>query len=245
VDHPFIATLLRSGPVGQTILAGLLFLSIYTWAVIISKSGMLRKAEKSCRTFLDRFRESGPDWLHATRGVLVDGPLEDVYEGAVREYRAQRELAGAGVPLHPEAIRRIEVALETEIAEAVIRLERGHLLLAIAASASPFIGLFGTVWGIMNAFRGMSMEGSAGIAAVAPGVAEALVTTVAGLAVAIPAVIAYNLLNRRVQLITSVLDRFATEFVRTVHLAWARSGGTTAPPPGAEASPAVFARRSP
>lgn len=242
MDHPFIATLTRSGPVGQTILAGLLLLSIYTWMVIFTKTGYLRKAERTARDFLRRFREAGPDWLHATRGVRVEGVLEDVYEGAVREYRLQRDLAPGPIP--PEAMRRIEATLDAEISEVVMTLEKGHLVLAIAASASPFIGLFGTVWGIMNAFRGMSLEGSAGIAAVAPGVAEALVTTVAGLAVAIPAVVSYNLLNRRVQVITSILDRFSTEFLRAVHFVSARGGVTPPAGPGTEASSPVFARRS-
>ena len=96
--------------------------------------------------------------------------------------------------------------------------------------------------GIMNAFRGMSLEGSAGIAAVAPGVAEALITTVAGLAVAIPAVIAYNLLNRRVRIIVALIDRFETEFVRAAHYASRREGGAAAPPP--PSSEPFFARRN-
>jgi biopolymer transport protein TolQ len=240
VDHPFIATLIRSGPVGQTILAGLVILSIYTWAVILTKFTGLRRAEKASRSFLTAFQQSSTDWLHRARSAPGGGPLARVYEGGVHEYHLQRELTHAGQPLSSEANRRIEAALDAEIADEITELERGHLILAIAASACPFIGLFGTVWGIMNAFRGISMEGSAGIAAVAPGVAEALVTTVAGLAVAIPAVIAYNVLNRRVQIITSILDRFSTEFLRAVQFATHRGVSNA---PGSQAPP-VFARRN-
>ncbi|MCA9751831.1 MAG: MotA/TolQ/ExbB proton channel family protein [bacterium] len=236
MEHPFISTLLRSGPVGQTILAALLLLSIYTWTVIFSKLASLRSAEKKCRDFLARFRENPQDWLDTTRGA-VEGPLGPLWEAGRREYRAQLEVARPGEPIGAEGIARIESALETETVDRIADLEKGHLVLAVASSASPFVGLFGTVWGIMNAFRGMSLEGSAGIAAVAPGVAEALVTTVAGLAVAIPAVVAYNFLNRRVQLVTALIDRFSTEFVRTADLASRRRAPAAAPESG------VFARR--
>jgi biopolymer transport protein TolQ len=246
VDHPFISTLTRSGPVGQTILAGLLILSLYTWTVIFWKRLDLRRAERSARAFLARFRQDAAQWLGSPVGTDVAPPLGPVLAEGVSEYRAQRELAGAGSPLDGHAFARIEEVLEAETTERINELERGQVILAIAASASPFIGLFGTVWGIMNAFRGMSLEGSAGIAAVAPGVAEALVTTVAGLAVAIPAVVAYNIFHRRIQVVTSLLDRFSTEFVRAAHHASARGG--SAPSPGAEPDPAieqpVFARRS-
>jgi biopolymer transport protein TolQ len=232
---------MRSGPVGQGILAGLLVASVLTWWVIIWKIGALRRAQASCRRFLARFREGGTAWLDSPRGGGVEGPLGTIYEGGLREYHAQSEIAGGG-PLGPEAMARIEAALEAESVDQISELDQGHIILAIAASASPFVGLFGTVWGIMNAFRGMSMEGSAGIAAVAPGVAEALVTTVAGLAVAIPAVIAYNLLNRRAQLIATSFDRFSHEFLRTVVLSGRRSAHH--PPPVAEEVPPVFARRN-
>jgi len=240
LDHPFFATLTRSGPVGQTILAGLVILSIYSWTIIVAKAGSLARAEKECRAFLARFREGGAKWLTHGR-VPSTGPLASIFEGGLAEFDAQRELAGPGQPLDAQATARIEEAVEVEAAEQIGRLERGHIVLAIAASACPFIGLFGTVWGIMNAFRGMSLEGSAGIAAVAPGVAEALVTTVAGLAVAIPSVIAYNLLNRRVRIITALIDRFETEFVRAAHHASRTPARAAAPHPGGEP---FFARRN-
>jgi biopolymer transport protein TolQ len=241
LDHPFISTLLHSGPVGQSILAGLLLASILTWWVILWKVGALRQAEASSRRFLARFREGGPEWLDPARRMSIDGPLGPVYAEGLREVHLQREIAD-GARLGPEAMSRIEAALDSEIVTQIAELDRGHVILAIAASASPFVGLFGTVWGIMNAFRGMSLEGSAGIAAVAPGVAEALVTTVAGLAVAIPAVVAYNLLNRRAQLIGSLYDRFSQEFLRAVVLS-GRRDARPAPPPAPEAAP-VFARRN-
>lgn len=247
MDHPFIETLLRSGPVGQTILAGLLILSIYTWATIITKITTLRSAERKARDVLGEFREAGSAWLTASPpAASLSGPLGNVCVAGLREYRAQTSLHDAGQGLGADATAQIEAALEVETVDQIAALEKGHLVLAVAASASPFIGLFGTVWGIMNAFRGMSLEGSAGIAAVAPGVAEALVTTVAGLAVAIPAVVAYNLLNRKVQLLTSLMDRFSAEFIRMVHHATLRGeafGSRGAGASGGETT-AVFARRN-
>jgi biopolymer transport protein TolQ len=246
MNHPFFTTLLHAGPMGKAILGGLLVLSLYTWTVIFSRIGLLRSAHGSARASLDRFRKGGIQWFDETRAPTLEGPLGALFEEGLREYRSQRELSG-GAPLDSDAVARIEGALETATVDRLNELERGHLGLAIASSASPFIGLFGTTWGVMNSFRAMTTQGSAGIAAVAPGVAEALITTVAGLAVAIPAVVAFNLLNRRVQLITSVLDRFSDEFVRTAVAASRRGGSrqtaTPVSPPASEAS-AFFARRS-
>jgi biopolymer transport protein TolQ len=246
VDHPFLSTLLRSGPVGQTILAGLLILSVYTWSVIFWKQLELRRAERSARECLRRFRERTADWLDGRLGSAVPAPVGPILDEGVRELGAQKELAGAR-GLGPESLARIEEALDAETVDRTAELERGQTGLAIAASVSPFVGLFGTVWGIMNAFRGMSMEGSAGIAAVAPGVAEALVTTVAGLAVAIPSVVAYNLFNRRISVVVALLERFSGEFLRAAHHSHHR-GVLSTPPPSAEPgighpSP-VFARRN-
>lgn len=245
MNHPFFSTLLHAGPMGKAILGGLLVLSLYTWTVIFSRIGALRGAHRAARAALERFREGGVQWFEGGRVVTLEGPVGPVFDEGLREYRAQRELSG-GLPLDSDAVARIEGALETATVDRLNELERGHLGLAIASSASPFIGLFGTTWGVMNSFRSMTAHGSAGIAAVAPGVAEALITTLAGLAVAIPAVVAFNLLNRRVQLITSTLDRFSDEFVRAAVSASRRgSARTTAPvaPPAPE-SAAYFARRN-
>jgi biopolymer transport protein TolQ len=245
VDHPFISTLLRSGPVGQAILAFLLGLSVYTWTVIFAKAGALRGAHRASLAGVARFREAGAEWFETHRAPALEGPVGRVLSEGMREYRAQMDLGG-GRPLDADAVARLQAALESEIVDRINQLEHGHIGLGICASASPFIGLFGTVWGIMNSFRGMSLSGSAGIAAVAPGIAEALITTAAGIGVAIPAVVAYNLLNRRVQLVTSVLDRFAGEFVRAAAAASRRGGArvapTAAPSPAPEAS--LFARRN-
>jgi biopolymer transport protein TolQ len=244
VNHPFIATLTRSGPVGQALLAGLIGLSIFTWAIIVSKTGALRRAERSSRAFLARFRQSGVEWMSGdVRAGTREGPLGKICEAGMRELRTQRAVEGATRALSPHARARIESALDAEIADQISELERGQIVLAVGASAGPLLGLLGTVWGIMNAFASMGMEGNAGIAAVAPGVAEALVGTVAGLAVAIPAVIAYNVHARKIHVVTAVFDRFSHEFLAALELAGRRSEGRAEPREAApDAGQPLFAR---
>ncbi len=244
MNHPFVATLTRSGPVGQALLAGLIGLSIFTWAIIVSKTGALRRAERSVRAFLDRFRQSGVEWMSGEARVPgTEGPLGRVFEAGVRELRAQRAIEGGSRVLSPHARQRVEAALDAEISDQVTELEKGQIVLAIGASAGPLLGLLGTVWGIMNAFASMGMEGNAGIAAVAPGVAEALVGTVAGLGVAIPAVIAYNVHSRKIQVITALFDRFAHEFVTALDVVGRRTERPLEPREASpEAGQSLFAR---
>jgi biopolymer transport protein TolQ len=134
----------------------------------------------------------------------------------------QRSLEGAGA-VSAQARDRIRAALETETNDQISDLEKGQLTLAIGASAGPLLGLLGTVWGIMNAFQAIGLQGNAGIATVAPGVAEALIITVAGLAVAIPSVVTYNIHNRKIQVILSIFDRFSNEFLTAVDLSARRA----------------------
>lgn len=244
MNHPFIETLRHSGPVGQALLAGLIGLSIYTWAIIVSKNGALRRSERATRAFLARFRQSGVEWMsNEPRATTDDGPLGKICEAALREVRLQRGVEGAGRPLSPQSRDRVRDSIDTEITDQITELERGQLVLAIGASAGPLLGLLGTVWGIMNAFVSMGLQGSAGIAAVAPGVAEALIGTVAGLGVAIPAVVAYNIHSRKIQVITSLFDRFGHEFLTALDLSSRRNERREgAREPAAESNPPVFAR---
>jgi biopolymer transport protein TolQ len=244
VNHPFIATLTRSGPVGQALLAGLIGLSIFTWAIIVTKTGALRRAERSARAFLARFRQSGVEWMSGdVRGGAGEGPLGRICEAGMRELRTQRATEGTTRALSPHARSRIESALSTEIADQISELERGQIVLAVGASAGPLLGLLGTVWGIMNAFASMGLEGNAGIAAVAPGVAEALVGTVAGLAVAIPAVIAYNVHARKIHVVTALFDRFSYEFLAALEIAARRNESRSEPREAVpESGPPLFAR---
>jgi len=116
----------------------------------------------------------------------------------------------------------IENSLKRAISDQILNLEKSLIVLATASSASPFIGLFGTVWGIMGAFRAIGVQGAGSIDAVAPGIAEALITTAAGLAVAIPAMIAYNYLVDRIKAMTSEMDSFASEYISIVEKLYMR-----------------------
>ena len=114
MDHPFIATLTRSGPVGQALLAGLIGMSIFTWAIIFSKNGVLRRAERSARAFLTRFRQSGVEWMSSDiRLGTPETPLEKICDAGLRELRLQRSVEGPGRPLSHPARDRIQAALET------------------------------------------------------------------------------------------------------------------------------------
>jgi biopolymer transport protein TolQ len=182
-----------------------------------------RRAERESESFLDRFYEGGT--LAATQGDAAQwtaSPVADVYRAGFREITLNPRPDGsplAGAPL--EALGRM---LRKSASSQLTRLERSLGFLATTASATPFIGLFGTVWGIMDAFHGIGMTGSANLGAVAPGIAEALITTAAGLAVAIPGVIAYNYFLNRIKGVATRLDLFGLEFLGTSERIIHRSG---------------------
>lgn len=172
--------ILQAGLVVKGVLLILLFFSVFSWAIIFYKHRYLKTAEKESETFLRAYR-TGKDIksLFAVAKGLKLSPIANVFKSVyLEEGRVNREEVR-------RLLRRYE-ALEAA------KLESYLTFLATTGSTTPFIGLFGTVWGIMNAFRGIGTAGSASLAVVAPGIAEALITTAAGLAAAIPAVVAYN-----------------------------------------------------
>jgi biopolymer transport protein TolQ len=217
---PLFTTLRQSGIVGQLIILSLFMLSVYSWTLMVSKYRRLSATARTCDRFRARFRGRRDAVLHdAVRGAHAgDGPLANVLAAVAEPIREGR----------PATRAELEAAAEPAIAEEVVRLERKLVYLAVISSVSPFVGLFGTVWGIMRAFAAMGTQGSASIASVAPGIAEALVTTVAGLAVAIPTVVGYNLLASRARRLTVTIESFATEVIGTALLA-AEEEGVTVP----------------
>jgi len=176
--------------------------------------------ERKTAQFLQMFRAGGglpnPRTLHAGAG---NAPLLAVYEAGYAELSAQLD----GANPHPGAgggkvknVNAVGVEMQVAAGEEVRRLERGMSTLATIASVSPFIGLFGTVWGVMDAFSGLGTAGAASLRAVAPGIAEALITTAAGLFAAIPALIAYNHYLHAIRSIAARMDSFASEFVARI-----------------------------
>jgi biopolymer transport protein TolQ len=207
--------------VARIVLGILLILSIYSWAIIFQKSHQLGQIEPNTRKFLEMFRAGRglpePRTLRVGAGAT---PLVAVYEAGYRELEAQlggsNSRPGAATNSKPKNTNAIGVEMQVAASEQVRRLERGMPWLATTASVSPFIGLFGTVWGVMDAFAGLGDAGTASLRAVAPGIAEALITTAAGLFAAIPALVAYNHYLHGIRSVASRMDGFASEFVAKI-----------------------------
>jgi biopolymer transport protein TolQ len=207
--------------VGQVIVVALILVSVYSWAIIFYKHGVIRRAKKRSDVFLDEFRRD-PDGMishYADRRRFMPSPFASVLEMGLAELAlilGGRSRSQAGARISPVQVDGLERSLERAIAEQVVELRKHLIVLATTAGAAPFVGLFGTVWGIMKAFAAMSVTGSASISSVAPGVSAALTTTVAGLAVAIPALVGYNYLMNRVRTLTIQMENFSSEILSTV-----------------------------
>ena len=208
--------LTQTGWVARGVLVILAFFSVVSWAMIFQKLGMFGRLRRESDQFLRIFR--------ATRGVAnpqalasAGSPFSSVYAAGYRELQSQ--VGGAPSNPHPPALKSLSavtVSMQLASAEEVRRVEKGMSWLATTGSVSPFIGLFGTVWGIIDAFAGLGSAGAASLRAVAPGIAEALVTTAAGLAAAIPAVIFYNQFLQNIRELGQRLDNFAMEVTAQV-----------------------------
>ncbi|HET6279077.1 MAG TPA: MotA/TolQ/ExbB proton channel family protein [Candidatus Polarisedimenticolia bacterium] len=210
----------ESGFVVKGVLFVLLAFSVLSWAVIIERYRWLRRAEKDSDAFMqDLERERRLTELRDRSVRYGDSPLVPIFVAGFRELTAAISEALGGRRGDPGAtgdrdriLGRVRRRLEEAGGAEADRLDRNLGILATTGSVTPFIGLFGTVWGIINSFQGIGMTGSASLAAVAPGISEALVATAAGLAAAIPAVIGYNLLLGRARRMGTRIDRFVTAF---------------------------------
>jgi biopolymer transport protein TolQ len=209
--------------VARGVLGILLILSVFSWAIIFQKSAQIGSIEAQTKRFLQMFRSGALPDPRTLRAGTGNSPLVTVYEAGYRELEAQvgggNSRGGGGTATAVRTLKNANaVGVEMQIAAAdeVRRLEKGMSWLATTGSVSPFIGLFGTVWGVMDAFSGLGDAGTASLRAVAPGIAEALITTAAGLAAAIPAVIAYNHYLRGIRSIASRMENFAAEFVAKI-----------------------------
>ena len=211
----------NSGPVAKTVLVILLLFSLASWAIIFSKWGLLRRARVQSNRFIRVFRKSERlNDVAAVAEQFKPSPLVAVFEGAYSELRKQ-----ASYPLRMTALQR-----DTQIAssEELTRLESRLPWLATTGAVTPFIGLFGTVWGIIDAFHGLGTAGSATLRAVAPGVSEALITTAAGLIAALPAVIANNMFTQHIREFGARMDDFSLELINEVERAQATTARTPA-----------------
>jgi biopolymer transport protein TolQ len=223
--------LATSTPVARGVLLILGVLSIWSWAIILYKLWTLGRARRQSDSFLEVFRRSNKfSEVQAVCRSLGDSPLVGLFQAGYAELTAQLRQttpngdpgAGAGAGANPrspagrpilKSLTAVDRALMRASVVEMNKLEHRITLLATTASIAPFIGLFGTVWGIMQAFLGIGATGSTSLGTVAPGIADALVTTAAGLFAAIPAVIFYNYLSNRVKLGAAQMDDFSMEFL--------------------------------
>ncbi len=203
-----------SGAMGRFVLLVLSVFSVVSWGIIAERFRTFRRAEKDTEAFLEQFRKGGG--LAAIRDAtttLRESPLAEVFRAGFREISLNPPAGGAPAGDELDALDRI---LRKSSLVQTARLERSLGFLATTASATPFIGLFGTVWGIMKAFHGIGTAGAASLVACAPGITEALITTAAGLAAAIPAVIAYNHFLGRLRSMDAKTDEFIADFIHRV-----------------------------
>jgi biopolymer transport protein TolQ len=213
--------------IAQVVLAILAVFSIASWGIILYKLVAFRRAEKQTEQFLDVFRRSNKfSEVQAVCRSLGESPLVGLFQAGYAELTAQLKQSapveaniGPSNPRAPvvrptlKSLTAVDRALMRASNVEINKLERRVPFLATTASITPFIGLFGTVWGIMSAFQGIGQTGSTNLGVVAPGIAEALIATAAGLAAAIPAVLFYNYYAQRVKLSASEMDDFSMEFL--------------------------------
>ena len=195
-------------PVPLAVIVILVLFSLLSWTIVISKSGIFSRASRANKNFLRAFRKaSNLQAVAMASEQFSAAPLVAVFDFGYGEI--ERQMKQRGSVVNKPAVER---SLQLGISEEVTKLEMNMSWLATVASVSPFIGLFGTVWGIIDAFASLSTAGSASLRAVGPGISEALITTAIGLAAAIPAAIFYNVFGARIKELGTRMEDFAIEF---------------------------------
>lgn len=220
--------ILGAGPMVQFVLFLLLFFSVVSWAIILMKYRIIRKSKKENLLFLDIYMKSNnfadifvesKKFRHSTIAEVFRAGYTELGKLAKLRKESVHAMDNPGdevAPFELRGIDNVERALNRASESESSKMESFLGFLATTGNASPFIGLFGTVWGIMNAFRGIGTKGTATLAVVAPGISEALIATAAGLAAAIPAVIFYNYYLNQTKVISLETDGFASEFLNII-----------------------------
>lgn len=212
VDMSLLGLFLQADIVVKIVMLMLIAASVWVWAIVFEKLTSLRRATRAADGFEDRFWSGGSlDELYDTEGAKPGHPMAAVFGAAMTEWRRSTRAAGADIA-HGFARERVERAMNVTISREMEALEKWMIFLASVGSTAPFIGLFGTVWGIMNSFSAIAQMQNTNLAVVAPGIAEALFATAVGLIAAIPAVLAYNKISTDLARFAARLDGFATEF---------------------------------
>jgi biopolymer transport protein ExbB/TolQ len=207
----------KATPEGKAIIVVLMLFSVFAWSVMAAKAVQMRRAKKLNQYFEAEFRSQKHVLdVYDRRLQVPDCPLFMVYQEGCRELDTRLRKPGSTARrerVSLKAMEHVKRTLENTVAQQSLRLESGLILLAIAVSGAPFLGLLGTVWGVMSAFSYVAIRGSADLKTMAPGVAAALITTVAGLLVAIPSMFGYNWLVHTLRVLTVQLDNFAQQLV--------------------------------
>ncbi len=207
----------KATPEAKVIIVILVLFSILAWSVMAAKAIQMRRAKKLNQFFTTEFKTQNGVLDMFDRRIQAEGcPLFMVYQSGSLELDARlKGKSGEGRKKHVslKSMEHVKRLMENAVAQESLKLESGLILLAIAVSGAPFLGLLGTVWGVMSTFGHIAQQGSATMAAMAPGVSAALITTVAGLIVAIPSMFGYNWLVHNLRVLTVQLDNFAQELV--------------------------------
>lgn len=220
-------TFLQAGPVVKLVLLFLVSLSVICWGIIIFKYLMLKRARKNAEEFFDFFSNASSlmEVYHASKNIPAS-PLLDVFESGYLELSRLLSPSGKSMPktgvepvspsLKIGGVENVNRAMQKAKTRVATQMERYLTFLATTGSTAPFIGLFGTVWGIMRAFHSIGTTGSANLATVAPGIAEALIATAVGLFAAIPAVVAYNFFLQWVRVLSKDMENFSTDLLNLI-----------------------------
>ena len=196
-----------SDTVTKAVMIGLIAASVWSWAIIIEKIGTLRQVKQRSRSFESKFWSGGSlDRLYDSIGNKPADPMSSMFVAAMREWKPDRGLRGVSLQ------QRIEKAMTVSMDKELDELDTRMGFLASTGSVAPLVGLFGTVWGIINSFNAIAATQSNSLSAIAPGIAEALFTTAFGLIAAIPAVVAYNKISSDIDRYANRLENFMAEF---------------------------------
>lgn len=232
---------LECTPEGKLILATLFVASIFSWSVMVTKFRYLKFCQRQNARFLDLFHQDRLPLRIFEAGVEFEGSnIYEIYESGSDELCFQMlgstevdETFAARVKvadkITPAQMRSIQAAMERAVGESALKLESQMIVLSTAVSGAPFLGLLGTVWGVMDAFTGIAMAGNANLAAMAPGISGSLITTIIGLLVAIPAMFGYNFLVTTVRSMLVQADNFAAEFASEIEHRFVEFGSRRTP----------------
>ena len=190
----------------------LVFASVWVWAIVFEKITSLRRANRAADAFEDRFWSGGSlDDLYEQEGAKPEHPMAAVFGAAMSEWRRSVRVPGIDIA-HSHVRARVDRARNVTLSREMDRMERWMIFLASVGGTAPFVGLFGTVWGIMHSFAAIAGMHNTSLAVVAPGIAEALFATAIGLVAAIPAVLTFNMISTNLARFGGRLEGFATEF---------------------------------